>query len=194
MTRWWCYLLREDGGDRNEYILLLSGQGIKNSVLDILRCLLEVPGQLDMPSREVLDSQVWKRALRGGNIKLESPVWWWYLELEHYWCLQGRECCWRRGSHTSPALTPKSHINQYGHTPYHNNFAPSHPTSNYIRQNIYSLFCKKSESESEVAQSCPTLCDLWTVAHQALPSMGFSRQEYWIGLPFPSPSVRKVLY
>ena len=27
----------------------------------------------------------------------------------------------------------------------------------------------------------------WTVAYQASPSMGFSRQEYWSGLPFPSP-------
>ena len=27
----------------------------------------------------------------------------------------------------------------------------------------------------------------WTVAHQAPRSMGFSRQEYWSGLPFPSP-------
>ena len=27
----------------------------------------------------------------------------------------------------------------------------------------------------------------WTAAHQAAPSMGFSRQEYWSGLPFPSP-------
>ena len=27
----------------------------------------------------------------------------------------------------------------------------------------------------------------WTVAYQALPSMEFSRQEYWSGLPFPSP-------
>ena len=27
----------------------------------------------------------------------------------------------------------------------------------------------------------------WTVAHQAPPSTGFSRQEYWSGLPFPSP-------
>ena len=27
----------------------------------------------------------------------------------------------------------------------------------------------------------------WTVFYQALPSMGFSRQEYWSGLPFPSP-------
>ena len=27
----------------------------------------------------------------------------------------------------------------------------------------------------------------WTVDYQAPPSMGFSRQEYWSGLPFPSP-------
>ena len=27
----------------------------------------------------------------------------------------------------------------------------------------------------------------WTVAYQAPPSMGFSRQEYWTGVPFPSP-------
>ena len=27
----------------------------------------------------------------------------------------------------------------------------------------------------------------WTVAHQAPLSMGFARQEYWSGLPFPSP-------
>ena len=30
---------------------------------------------------------------------------------------------------------------------------------------------------------------LWTVAHQAPLSMGFSRQEYWSGLPFPSPGI-----
>ena len=51
------------------------------------------------------------------------------------------------------------------------------------------LFAAKdgeSESESEVAKSCLTLCAPWTVAHQAPPSMGFSRQEYWSGLPFPS--------
>ena len=27
----------------------------------------------------------------------------------------------------------------------------------------------------------------WTVAHQAPPSMEFSKQKYWSGLPFPSP-------
>ena len=36
-------------------------------------------------------------------------------------------------------------------------------------------------------KSCPTLETPWTVACQAPPSMGFSRQEYWSGLPFPSP-------
>ena len=45
---------------------------------------------------------------------------------------------------------------------------------------------------SEVAQSCPTrpvrlFATPWTVAYQAPLSMGFSRQEYWSGLPFPSP-------
>ena len=40
---------------------------------------------------------------------------------------------------------------------------------------------------SEVAQLCLTLCDPWTVAYKAPLSMEFSRQEYWCGLPFPSP-------
>ena len=38
-----------------------------------------------------------------------------------------------------------------------------------------------------VTKSCPTLATPWTVARQAPLSMGFSRQEYWSGLPFPSP-------
>ena len=29
----------------------------------------------------------------------------------------------------------------------------------------------------------------WTAAHQAPPSMGFSRQEYWSGVPLPSPTI-----
>ena len=36
-------------------------------------------------------------------------------------------------------------------------------------------------------KSCPTLCDPMTAAHQAPPSLGFSRQEHWSVLPFPSP-------
>ena len=37
-----------------------------------------------------------------------------------------------------------------------------------------------------VTKSCPTLATTWTVACQAPLSMGFSRQEYWSGLPLPS--------
>ena len=38
-----------------------------------------------------------------------------------------------------------------------------------------------------VAQLCLTLLTPWTLAHQASLSIGFSRQEYWSELPFPSP-------
>ena len=38
-----------------------------------------------------------------------------------------------------------------------------------------------------VAKLCPTLATPWTVACQAPLFMGLSRQEYWSGLPFPSP-------
>ena len=41
----------------------------------------------------------------------------------------------------------------------------------------------KSESEREVQ----LFVTPWTVAYQAPPSTGFSRQECWSGLPFPSP-------
>ena len=44
------------------------------------------------------------------------------------------------------------------------------------------------QKERKVAQSCPTLQPQGnTVADQASQSTGFSRQEYWSGLPFPSP-------
>ena len=39
---------------------------------------------------------------------------------------------------------------------------------------------------SDIAQLCRTLIPL-TVVHQAPLSMAFSKQEYWSGLPFPSP-------
>ena len=36
-------------------------------------------------------------------------------------------------------------------------------------------------------QSCPTLCDPIDSSPPGFPSLGFSRQEHWSGLPFPSP-------
>ena len=46
------------------------------------------------------------------------------------------------------------------------------------------LQCMQVKSESEVAQSF--LATPWTAAYQAPPSMGFTRQEYWSGVPLPS--------
>ena len=43
------------------------------------------------------------------------------------------------------------------------------------------------KNESEVAQSCLTLCDPMDSSLPGSAIMGFSRQEYWSGLPFPSP-------
>ena len=49
---------------------------------------------------------------------------------------------------------------------------------------VWSLFlCVHAQS----LQSCPTLCDLMAVAHQACIFMGLSQEEYWSGLPGPPP-------
>ena len=43
-----------------------------------------------------------------------------------------------------------------------------------------------------VAKLCPTFVIPWTVACQAPLSMGFPRQGYWSGLPFPPPQGLKI--
>ena len=48
----------------------------------------------------------------------------------------------------------------------------------------FTAFHKLTPGGGLVAKSCPTQ---WTVALKAPLSMGFSRQEYWSELPFPSP-------
>ena len=49
---------------------------------------------------------------------------------------------------------------------------------------------KKSYCCCLVTKSCLTLATPWTIGRQAPLSMGFPRQEYWSGLPFPSPRDR----
>ena len=44
-----------------------------------------------------------------------------------------------------------------------------------------------------VSEACLTLATQWTVACQAPLCMGFSRQEYWSGLPFPSPFIYSII-
>ena len=45
----------------------------------------------------------------------------------------------------------------------------------------------KEKSESEVAQSCPTPSDPMDCSLPGSSVHGFSRQEYWSGVPLPSP-------
>ena len=50
--------------------------------------------------------------------------------------------------------------------------------------NIYTLLLLLLLSRFSRVRLCATP---WTAAHQAPQSLGFSRQEHWSGLPFPSP-------
>ena len=53
-----------------------------------------------------------------------------------------------------------------------------------------SWVCIRACCESEKVKSLSRVqlfATPWTVAYQAPPSMGFSKQEYWSGVPFPSP-------
>ena len=56
--------------------------------------------------------------------------------------------------------------------------------TNYLKARKF-LFWRVTAAK--LLQSCLTLCMLWTVACWAPLSMGFSRQEYWSGLPCPPP-------
>ena len=64
-------------------------------------------------------------------------------------------------------------------------------TYKYITSNGKSDFADateiEKESESEVTPLCPTLCDPMDHSLPGSLSMGFARQEFWSGLPFPSP-------
>ena len=86
----------------------------------------------------------------------------------------------RRFSHVRLLATPQTAANQASHpwdSPGKNTGVGCH----------FLLQCMKVKSQSEVAQLCLTLVTPWTTAYQAPPSMGFSRQKYWSGLPLPSP-------
>ena len=84
------------------------------------------------------------------------------LSIQCMWIPIGIECLTQRRQNTS-----------FGDPPF--------PVAISLIQWFYCHFC------CSVAQSCPTVCGPWTLAHQAPLSMEFSRQEYWSGLPSPSP-------
>ena len=52
--------------------------------------------------------------------------------------------------------------------------------------NIKGLKNLPSDCSGLIAKPCPTLATPWTGAHQVPFSLGFSRREFWRGLPFPA--------
>ena len=59
----------------------------------------------------------------------------------------------------------------------------------YCRWILYHLSHQRSPAAAAAKslQLCPTVCDPIDGSPPGFPSLGFSRQEYWSGLPFPSP-------
>ena len=56
-----------------------------------------------------------------------------------------------------------------------------------IDKEVIKFFLSYHPCDGLVTKLCPTFATPWTVSCQAPLSMGFFRQEYWNGLPFPSP-------
>ena len=52
---------------------------------------------------------------------------------------------------------------------------------------LRTLMAAAAAAAANLLQSCPTLCDLIDGSPPGFLSLGFSRQEHWSGLPFPSP-------
>ena len=58
--------------------------------------------------------------------------------------------------------------------------------NDYSTQGNLQIQCAAAAAAKSL-QSCPTLCNPRDGSPPAPPSLGFSRQEHWSGLPFPSP-------
>ena len=64
----------------------------------------------------------------------------------------------------------------------------------YLKIRLYLLsFTLFSPIAAKSLESCPTLCDPIDGSLPGFPSLGFSRQEHWSGLPFPSPMHECIL-
>ena len=58
---------------------------------------------------------------------------------------------------------------------------------NSLQDLTNSIMKVKEKVKVKLLSSVQVFETLWTVAYHAPPPIGFSRQEYWSGLPFPSP-------
>ena len=99
--------------------------------------------------------------------------------------------------HFTSQLSEKKKFNHKGYVPTWENvfdmFSEGRITLNYTPF-LYTYmakpiqYCKViSEVKVKSLNRVRLFATPWTVAYHAPPSVGFSRQEYWSGLPFPSP-------
>ena len=58
----------------------------------------------------------------------------------------------------------------------------------FLPQALHCIFRDTVAAAAKSLQSCPTLCDPIDGSPSGSPSLGFSRQEHWSGLPCPSPT------
>ena len=64
-------------------------------------------------------------------------------------------------------------------------WAKGYPGSSAGKESVKNAGAAAAAAKS--LQSCPTLCDPIDGSPPGSPSLGFSKQEHWSGLPFPSP-------
>ena len=57
----------------------------------------------------------------------------------------------------------------------------------FLQLNLEAVKGKKKKKKVKLLSRVRLFATPWTVANQAPPSMGFSRQQYWSGVPLPSP-------
>ena len=99
---------------------------------------------------------------------------------------------WPRGMWDLSSLTRGgSHTCHFGRGSLHHCTAMEVPTSTLLKEGGREVTgCPFLNAKVRCACALSRVLPfstLWTVSRQAPLSMGFSRQEYWIGLPFPSP-------
>ena len=90
---------------------------------------------------------------------------------------------WHGLSFPSPGDLPNSGIEPV--SPAYTTLASGCFTTESPGKLIY--MCDAAAAAAKLLQLCPTLCDPIDGSPPVLLSLGFSRQEYWSGLPFPSP-------
>ena len=104
-----------------------------------------------------------------------------------------RQCYWSGLPFPSPGDLTKAGIKPECHALQADSLPSEPPGSKKSEAHFLIMFVLSDhipweyQAAAKSLQSCPTLCDPIDGSPPGSPSLGFSRQEHWSGLPFPSP-------